>query len=339
MQKENYQANKPFINVSNLRKKFTQLRNTTGYEWLKEVSNDIPKQAIKDADTSFKRFFKGISNCPKYKIKRKAKLSFYNEVTKLKIKDNYIYLSKIGWVKTSESFDTSRKYFNARIVFDGKYWYLTMRYCEEKNHAPLTEKHLGVDLGIKYLAVCSDGMKYKNINESSRVKKLNKRLERLQRKVSKKYAKNKQGQEFLKTNNIQKVEREIRLIYRRINNIRLNYIHQITTSLVKTKPKRVVVEHLNVLDMMKNKYLAKAISNQKFSEFHRQLKYKCEDLGIEYIEADRYYPSTQTCSNCGKRKRNEDKLNLQQRIFRCECGLKIDRDLNASINLANYKIA
>lgn len=338
-QKENYNANKPYIKVSDLRKQFTVLRNTKGFEWLKDVSNDIPKQAIKDADTSFKRFFKGVSNYPRYKRKHKTILSFYNDQYKLKVEGKNIRLAKIGWVKTSEYCKVNEEYYNARVVFDGKYWYLTMKYQEQSQRETLTEERLGIDLGIKYLAVCSNGMKVENINKSYRVKKLEKRLRRLQRKVSKKYDANMHKQEFVKTSNIKKTEREIRLIHRRIKNIRQNYIHQTTSAIVKTKPKCVVVENLNILGMMKNRHLAKAIVNQKFNEFQRQLKYKCEGFGIEYIVAESYYPSTQTCSRCSKIKRNEDKLNLQQRIFKCECGLQIDRDFNASINLSQYEIA
>ena len=145
---------------------------------------------------------------------------------------------------------------------------------------------------------------------------------------------NKQGNKFVKTNNIVKLEKEIKLVYRKLSNIRLNHIHQATNKIIKTKPYRIIMEDLNVNGMMKNKHLSKAIAEQSFYEFIRQMKYKCEFNGIEFIQADRFYPSSKTCSECGNIK---DKLKLSERTYICsECGCVIDRDLNASINLSRY---
>ena len=335
-ERDSYKKDKTFIKDSELRKQFTKLKQQDEYYWLNEVSNDIPKQAIKDACQSYKRFFKGLGKLPKFKTKRKSKLSFYNDTVKLKIKDNYVRLSKIGWVKVSEPLDESQTYYNPRISFDGKYWYLSVAYEKEIKKPILSDKSLGVDLGIKDLAICSNGLVFKNINKTTQVKKLEKRLRRLQRKVSRKYQYNKKGVSFVKTCNIIKLEKQIRLLHRRLSNIRLNYIHQTTSYLVRTKPKRIVIEDLNVSAMMKNKHLSKAIAKQTFYEFRRQLAYKCENLGIDLVVADKFFPSTQTCSNCGLIKKKQDKLNLSQRMFKCDCGLEMDRDLNASINLANY---
>ena len=168
-----------------------------------------------------------------------------------------------------------------------------------------------------------------------KVKKLEKRLRRLQRKVSRKYQNNKEGSTFVKTCNIIKLENQIKLLQRRLSNIRKNYLHQTTTSIVKTKPRRIVIEDLNVSGMMKNRHLSKAIQKQGFYEFRRQLEYKCKRKGIELVISDRFFPSSKTCSNCGTI--NKD-LKLSDRIFNCGCGFSIDRDLNASINLANYNI-
>jgi len=152
-----------------------------------------------------------------------------------------------------------------------------------------------------------------------------------------KYEANKQGNKFVKTNNIIKLEKIIKLIHRKLANIRNNHIHQATASIVKLKPYRVVMEDLNVSGMMKNKYLAEKIAEQKFYEFIRQMKYKCEFNNIEFIQADRFYPSSKLCSYCGEKK---ESLKLKDRIFTCEsCGLTIDRDKNASLNLGKYKSA
>ena len=142
--------------------------------------------------------------------------------------------------------------------------------------------------------------------------------------------------QFKKTKNIIKLEKQIKLIHRKLSNIRLNYIHQVTTKIVKTKPSRVVMEDLNIKGMMKNKHLSKAISEQCLYDFKLKIKYKCEFYGIDFVEADRYYPSSKLCSCCGSIKKD---LKLKDRIYRCSCGLNINRDYNASINLSRYKLA
>lgn len=160
------------------------------------------------------------------------------------------------------------------------------------------------------------------------------RLKRVQRQISRKYEINKQGNKYVKTKNIEKLERKEKLIYRHLTNIRQNHIHQSTATIIKEKPYQIVMEDLNVSGMMKNKHLSKAISNQGFYEFIRQMKYKCEFTGIEFVQADKFYPSSKTCSKCGNIKYN---LKLKDRVYKCECcGLEIDRDFNASINLMNY---
>ena len=137
--------------------------------------------------------------------------------------------------------------------------------------------------------------------------------------------------------NFQKQKSIIKLLHRRLANIRNNYLHQTTTEIVKTKPSRIVMETLNVKGMMKNKHLAKAIQEQRFYEFKRQIAYKCQRYGISLVEVPRFYPSSKTCSCCGNVKHD---LKLSDRIYRCEeCGLVIDRDFNASLNLANYQSA
>lgn len=334
-QKENHKQGNKFIADSLLRKEITQLKKTKEFNWLNEVSNNVPKQAVKDACNAYRRFFKGQAKFPKFKSKKKTKPSFYNDTQKLKVKEKLVLLEKIGWVRTSEQLPIDTKYYNPRITFDGKCWYISVSIEEENKYEELTEESLGIDLGIKELAICSDGTIYGNINKTVKVKKLEKRLRRLQRKVSRKYQNNKEGSTFVKTCNIIKLEKQIKLLQRRLSNIRKNHLHQTTTSIVKTKPRRIVIEDLNVSGMMKNRHLAKAIQKQSFYEFRRQLEYKCKRKGIELVIANRFFPSSKTCSNCGNVNKN---LKLSDRIFNCDCGFSLDRDLNASINLANYNI-
>lgn len=335
-QEENYKNGGKFISDNELRKEITQLKKTE-LVWLNEVSNNVAKQSVKDACNSYKRFFKGLSDKPRFKSKRKSKKSFYNDNCKLKVKEGkLVNIEKVGWIKTNEQLPIGVKYSNPRISYDNKYWYLSVGIEQEEVIEELTDISLGIDLGLKDLAICSDGRVYKNINKSHIVRKIEKKLRRLQRQVSRKYENNKKGKEYVKTSNIIKLEKQIQQIHRRLANIRKNYLHQTTTSIVKTKPYRVVIEDLNVKGMMKNKHLSDAIRKQGFYEFRRQLEYKCKFRGIELVVADRFYPSSKICSQCGEIKKD---LKLKDRVYKCSCGLSIDRDLNASINLSNYKLA
>jgi len=160
-------------------------------------------------------------------------------------------------------------------------------------------------------------------------------LRRLQRKVSNKYEKNKEGRSYVKTGNIIKLERNIKKLHKRLDNIRTDNRHKVTNEIVKTKPSRVVMEDLNVKGMMKNKHLSKAIAQQGLYEFKHMIQYKCERQGTEFVEADKWYPSSKTCSECGHEK---TKLSLSERQFRCECcGTVMDRDKNAALNLSRYE--
>lgn len=339
-QEENYKNGGKFIKDGELRKEITQLKKTE-LTWLSEVSNNIPKQAVKDACNAYKKFFNKLSEKPKFKSRRKSRDSFYNDPIKLKVKENMILIEKIGWVKIKEQIPIGVKYTNPRISFDKKYWYISIGIEKESEKEELTDISLGIDLGLKELAVCSDGTKFKNINKTKIVRKTEKKLKRLQRKVSNKYEKNKIVKggscQYIKTRNTEKLEKRIQLIHRRLKNIRNNHLHQVTTSIVKTKPYRIVMEDLNISGMMKNKHLSDKIRKQCFYEFRRQIKYKCETKGIKFVLANRFYASSKICNCCGKIKKN---LKLKDRIYNCSyCGTKIDRDLNASINLSKYELA
>ena len=330
--------NQKYIRENLLRKEITQLKKTEEFKWLNEVSSNIPKQASKDLDMAFKRYFKNSKQgvgYPKFKSRKKSKHSFYSNYENFKVKGASVHIEKVGWIKTTEQLPKSNKYLNPRVSHDGKYWYVSVGIETEFKSLDLLDTSLGVDVGLKELAICSNGMTFKNINKTRVVKRLEKRLKRLQRQVSRKYELNKQDDKFVKTENLVKLEKRIKLIYRKLTNIRNNYLHQVSTSIVKTKPRRIVMEDLNVRGMMKNKHLSKSIAQQKLYELKRQIQYKCEKYGIKFVSADRWFPSSKKCSSCGKIKKE---LKLFDRIYRCECGLEIDRDLNASINLANYSI-
>jgi putative transposase len=335
-QEENYKNSGKFISDNDLRKELTILKKTE-LNWLNEVSNNVAKQAVKDGCEAYKKFFKGLADRPRFKSRRKSKPSFYNDTSKLKVKESSVLIEKVGWINTTKnSILMSCKYTNPRISFDGKYWFISVGIEKEKPIVELTTESIGIDVGVKDLAICSNGMTFKNINKTRVVKQLEKRLRRLQRRVSRKYLKNKEGSKFVKTSNIIKIEKQIKLLHRKLANIRSNHNHQATNKIVKAKPSRVVMESLNIKGMMKNKHLSKAIAKQGLYEFKRQMQYKCEFNGIEFIEADKWYPSSKTCSECGHIK---SKLSLSERTYICEeCGCVIDRDFNASINLSRYEL-
>jgi len=327
-----------FIRDNELRKELTQLKKTKEYYWLAEVGSNVIKQSAKDLCNAYRRYFNHISNRPTFKKKGYSN-SFYVNYESMKRTETGVRCEKLGNIKTSERLPKLAKdkhYLNPHIIFDGKYYYIT--FCEEMEMIvkETISKVVGIDLGIKDFAVCSIGVVYKNINKTLTMKKLNKRLKHLQRQLSRKYLMNKIGNKFVKTKNIIKLEHEIELVYRRIKDIRENYIHQITSCLVKTKPCKIVIEDLNIKGMMKNRHLSKAISQQNFYRFSHILKYKCDWNNITLVKADRFYPSSKKCSCCGAVK---DSLMLRDRIYKCNvCGLIIDRDFNASLNLANYKL-
>ena len=347
-----YEENKKILSIGELRKEFTKIRNDEEFSWLKEVSSEIPQQALKDLGESFKKFFRKESSFPRFKKKGKCEVSFFHLNNKFIVKDKYIKLEKIGYVKIKDegrlpigNYKRDKiKVLNPRIKFNGRFWCLSLALeVEDKTDTDLTDESIGVDLGIKDLAIVSNIDKpFKNINKSKEVKRLNKKLKRLQKQVSRKYdmlkSSNtfKKGEKLSKTQNIIKIEKQIKIIHKKIVDIRLNHIHQTTNTIVKTKPCRVVVEDLNVKGMMKNKHLSKAISEQCFNKFIAILEYKCKWNGIEFVKADRFYPSSKLCSCCGAIKKD---LRLKDRVYKCSCGLSIDRDKNASINLANYKLA
>ena len=334
------------ISENSVRKQITVLKKTT-HTWLKEVGCNVIKQAVKDADIAYKRFFTAGNGRPKFKSKRKSKLSFYVNYESLSWKNGGFQGEKIGFVKTSEPLPRIQKgqhYSNPRITYDGKYWYLSVGYEVIDKQVSLTDESIGIDLGVKYLAVCSNGKKYKNINKTKRVKQLKRKLRKAQRRLSRKMEHHIIGYDskrkpiydrpLYNCRNFQKQKKEIQLLYRKLTNIRNNYLHQTTSEIVKTKPSRIIMEDLNITGMMKNSHLAKSIAEEKFYEFIRQMKYKCQLYGIEFLQVNRFYPSSKRCSGCGNIKRN---LKLSDRIYRCDCcGLTIDRDYNASLNLANY---
>ena len=345
-EKENYKNGGKFLSDGDLRKEFTQLKKTEEYSWLNEISNNVTKQAIKDACNAYKRFFKGYSKFPKFKSRKYSVPSFYQDNVKIKFTETHVKVEgfatskrknkqKINWIRLAEHnrIPTDCKYTNPRIKYDGLNWWLTVGVEYEDSTIIPSNDGVGIDLGIKELAICSDGTKYKNINKSQKVKKLEKQKRRLQRSISRSYEKNKKGESYCKTNNVIKKEKLLLTLNYRLTNIRKNYLNQTTSEIVNRKPRFICIEDLNVSGMMKNKHLSKAVQQQGFYEFRRQIEYKSAWNNIPVIIADRFFPSSKLCSCCGNIKKD---LKLSDRIYKCECANVIHRDYQAALNLKRY---
>ena len=345
-EQENYKQKNKFLSDNELRKEFTQLKKLPEYRWLNEVSNNVTKQAIKDACNAYKKFFKGQCKYPKFKSKKHSTPSFYQDTGKIQFTDTHVKVEgfsmskrrnkqKLNWIRLCEKerIPMNCKYLNPRFTYDGLYWYVSIGIEVDDNNNLPSNDGVGIDLGIKNLAVCSDGNTYKNINKTQKVRKIEKKKRRLQRSISRRYEKNKKGGSYCKTSNIIKREKELLKVIKRLTNIRQNYLHQTTSEIIKRKPSFICMGDLNVSGMMKNKHLSKAVQQQCFYEFRKQIEYKSNWNNISVIIADRFFPSSKLCSCCGNIKKD---LKLSDRIYKCECGNIIDRDFQASLNLKQY---
>lgn len=345
VQKTRYQNDEKYLNHFGMIKLIPLIKKE--YEWLNEVSNHSLQLICKDVNTAYQRFFKKISNYPRFKSKKKSKLSYpvRSESNAFYFKENVVQISKVGKVKYKADYpnlnlEKLSKFSNARISNENDKWILTFS-IEYENQVQTTEKkgNLGIDLGVGRLAVVSHNgkkLEYKNINKSKRIKQLKRKLKHVQRVISRKYeVGNKLNEKkYQKTNQILKYEKLARRIYRKISNIRKDQRHKVTRELVNLSPSVVIMEDLNVNGMMKNKHLAKAISEMGFYDFIRIMKYKCEESGIKFFQVDRFFPSSKTCSHCGCIHKT---LKLSDRIFECpSCGFTTDRDFNAAVNLECY---
>ena len=293
-------------------------------KWLKRGSSQAIKQAVYDAHRALLNFFGG-AGFPKFKSRHRTLPKYFVPSEKVKVDTMRVNLPKLGWVSTSEQLPRKTKLSNPRVTFDGKYWYLAVG-AEGTEEAPKANgEPIGVDLGVKVFAKVSDNRSYPNIAKSREARRLMKKLKRAQRKQARRYRKGESSQ------NYRKAIAQVRRIHRKIAGVRSNHCHHVTADLVRNKPSVIVIEDLNVRGMMKNRRLSRAVAEVSFAEFRRQLAYKCEANGVELQAADRFYPSSKICSGCGRIK---ERLSLGERIFRCACGMEIDRDLNAAINLA-----
>ena len=323
--------------------------NNQDKKWIKDVSSKATKQAIMNGDRAFRDFFKKIRGFPKFKKKKNQDVKAYfpkNNKTDWTIERHRVKIPTLGWVRLKEFgyIPTNSTVKSGTVSQKADRYYVSILVdVDDIQVSKSNNEGIGIDLGIKDFAICSNNKVYKNINKTSKVKKTEKKLKREQRKLSRKYEslkiRNKKEKGEATSQNIQKQIIKVQKLHQRLRNIRTDYINKTISSIVKQKPSYITIEDLNVSGMMKNKHLSKAIASQKFFEFRTKLISKCKENNIELRIVDRFYPSSKTCSNCGEIKKD---LKLKDRVYKCKCGLIINRDLNASINLKNakkYKIA
>ncbi len=315
------------------------------YSWINDCGSKARKKAIQNAETAYKRFFKGQSKFPKFKKKNKSDVKLYfpkNNKGDWKVDRHRIMIPTLKNVRLKEYgyIPVGAKVISGTVSKKANRYYVSVIIDTEIIQQKNINQGIGIDLGLKDFAICSNTDKpYKNINKTQRVKKLEKKLLREQRKLSRKYEslklKNKKEKGEATRQNIQKQIVRVQILHQKLTNIRTDYINKVVNSVVRNKPQYITIEDLNVKGLMKNKHISKAVAQQKFYEFRNKLTNKCHALGIELRIVDRFYPSSKLCHCCGSIKKD---LKLKDRIYRCECGYVEDRDYNASLNLRDAKI-
>lgn len=347
--KEVYESEKKFISGMEfskwLNKKY--LPSYEEFSWIKEVSSKSVKKSIMDAEGAFKKFFKKQAGFPKFKKKNKSDVKMYFVKTDakavIKCERHRIKIPTLGWVRIKEKgyipTDSNNFVIKSGTVSkkSGRYYISVLVEQSDFQKVKQTGDGIGIDLGLKTFAVLSNGKIFKNINKTHRVRRLQKKLRREQRRLSRKYEslkkRNKQGEATRQ--NIQKQLVKVQRVHKRLDDIRTDYINKCVSEIAKTKPKFVTLEDLNVRGMMKNRHLAKAVSEMNFYTFRQKLTAKARLQGFELRIAGRFFPSSKICHKCGALKTD---LRLSDRWYKCECGYENDRDFNASLNLRDLKV-
>ena len=346
--KEIYEEDKKFMSGYDFSKWLNNdfIPNHPEYQWIKEVSSKATKQSIMNGEKAFKKFFKGEAQFPRFKKKGKSDVKAYfpkNNVADWIVDRHKIKIPTLGFVRLKE-----KGYIPSHVKIKsgnvskkaGRYYVSVLVETEEKYPHKPVGVGMGIDLGIKDFAIVSTMDKpFVNINKTKSVKDLEKKLKREQRRLSRKYEglKKRIKEEGVATRqNIQKQIVKVQKLHQKLSNRRENYTNQVVNQIVGQEPSHITIEDLNIRGMMKNRHLSKAIQKQNFYSFRLKLTNKYKQNGIELRIVDRWYSSSKTCSMCGSLKKD---LKLSDRAYVCnECGCAIDRDKNASINLANAKV-
>ena len=328
---QNYEDTKKSLSAIDLHKLLVQEKKIGNFDWMYQYSKTTPQESLRYLEKAYKQFFRNIKNkskkqkgFPKFKGKHltKNKFTLINPHG-ISIAEGKIKLPKIGWVKLQEKdrLPTDNRVVTVHLSEKAGKWFISLQVPFEPDQLKLTKETIGIDVGIKTLATLSTGQTYYN---PKHYYKLQDKLKLEQRRLSKKQKGSK---------NREKQKLKVQKVHYKISCQRQDYLQKITSEIVKAKPSMIVIEDLNVSGMVKNHRLAKSLMDSSFGEFKRMIEYKCDWAGIEVVKADRLFPSSKMCFKCGKIK--ED-LTLSDRTYKCSCGLEIDRDLNASLNLQKY---
>ena len=343
---EQYKLGNKFVSANDFSKYINNvyLPNNPDKKWIKDVSSKSAKQAMTYGEQAFKRFFKGLSSFPVFKKKGKNELGAYfvkNNKTDFEFCRHKIKIPTLKFVRVKEygyiPKNTIIKSGTITKIADRYFLSLIIEVKDIVKTENTGTKGLGIDLGIKDTAICSDGRVFKNINKTIKIKKLKKKLKREQRKMSRsiEYSKSKKIK-LKECKNFNKKKLKVQKIFYRLNCIRDDYNNKMVNEITRAKLKYITIEDLKVSNMIKNKHLSKAIQEQNFYSIRTKLINKCKERNIELRLVDTFYPSSKTCSCCGSVKKD---LKLNDRIYKCyNCGIEIDRDYNASINLEKAKI-
>ena len=345
LQKDKHAQGLKHLSSYDMKKLLPPLKKDGNHIWLSEVSATSLQNVCQILAEAYENFFNKKRGFPKFKSRKKTKPAYPVRSDSFYFKNSqYLNIEKVGKVKYKTDFNfpigtKAVKYSNVRVTYSflKDRWYVSFGMECENQVSVLTDKPLGIDLGIENLAIAAYGdehIVFANINKSKQIRRLIQRIKHTQRSISRKFEANKVGKKFVKTNNINREIQKLKTLWNRLTNIRMNYIHQTTHKLVSLLPSRVTTETLNVKGMMKNRHLSCSIGEECWAEFIHQMKYKCEWLNIPFFQVDRFYPSSKLCSSCGYKKTD---LKLKDRVYHCEnCGLTIDRDFNAALNLSRY---
>lgn len=323
-----------------------ELKVLEEFKWINECGSKARKKAICNAETAYKRFFKGQSQFPQFKKKGKSNVGLYfpkNNKSDWMVERHRVKIPTLGFVQVKEYgyIPINNKVVSGTVTKkNGRYYVSVLCEVEFESNLKPKRQSIGIDLGIKDFAICSNNMVFKNINKTSNIKKLEKKLKREQRKLSRKYEILKKRGGSATKQNISKQKLKVARLHERLTNIRTDYINKVVSQLIEQNPSSITIEDLNVKGMMKNRHLSKAVAQQNFYNFRSKLTNKCIQNDIELRIVDKWYPSSKTCSQCGSYKSD---LKLSDRIYKCDsCGIEIDRDFNASLNLkyaTTYKLA
>lgn len=345
-EKESYESGNGFLENFELHEEFKKYRNSLNEDWIKRIPINTADRALNDVIQAFKFFFNKSSRYPVYKSKKKYNnMKFSVRGQRVKFYGNYVSIEGMGRknhiycgnhnIPTFENV----KYYNCRISYDlDNFWMsIAIEFIRPINISIESNESIGIDVGVKKLAVLSNGKEYISPDTSKlekRARKLRKRYQRdIYRRVNEaKHTKTKY-EDIEITCNEEKRAKSFRKCIRKINNVHRTFVSQISSEIVEMYPKRIIMEHLNISGMVTKHYIASDIYKSRLRMLKNQIRYKAEDRGIKFVEADMFFPSSQLCSNCGYRQ----KIGLS-RTYRCPiCGMSMDRDLNAAINLSNYQ--